>query len=98
MGRRPLTLFLLAAALSGCADMGGISDAPLPLAATPAGALATPAEDYDAGALLHARGDDAGARAHWMRCVETSAPDSRERLNCMVALESLAAPSGASAR
>jgi hypothetical protein len=94
MKRRLAVLLVLAFALSGCASLGGFAadDFPLDDKPTPAAEAPTPAEDYSAGQALHARGDDAGARARWTRCVEESPASAPEHLDCLVAIESLVPP------
>jgi len=90
MDRRILAVAVLSALLSGCASLGAPPDVLMPPAPTPAAEAPTPSQDYDAGALLHTRGDDEGARRHWMRCIDDSSAASPERLDCLVALERLA--------
>ena len=51
---------------------------------------ATPARDYEAGALNVVRGDYAAARRDFDRCLATSSPASAARLDCLVAREQLA--------
>ena len=104
MNRRIFLLLALAAAVSGCAGLKsaladpsfdasseGLSDAPADRW-IPAPKV-TADQAYDAGVLDLVRGDDVAARREWNRCVAISTPDSAARLDCMVALEKLAAAS-----
>jgi|GEM_PF-2436755 len=93
MVRRWAFVVLITAGLSGCAAMAQ-DDFAMDATPTPVAEAPTPAADYSAGLDLHARGDDAGAREHWMRCVEESPAAAPEHLDCLVALEKLAPPAG----
>jgi hypothetical protein len=94
MPRRGLfPLLILACAVSGCASLQAeLADAPSDDAPAPV-ARTTPQAAYDAGVLDMVRGDDAGARSEWNRCLAISSADSPSRLDCLVALEKLASPS-----
>jgi hypothetical protein len=94
MLRRSIFLLVVVAVFSGCAEFAQ-DDFPLDASPTPAAEAPTPAQDYTAGLTLHERGDDAGARQRWMRCVEESPASAPEHLDCLVAIERLApSPSG----
>lgn len=89
MLRRAVLLFVLASAFSGCAEFAQ-DDFALDASPTPVAEAPTPAQDYSAGLSMHERGDDAGARQRWMRCVEESPASAPEHLDCLVAIERLA--------
>ena len=87
--RAPLLLLLLAPA--GCASLknafvDGPNDPPVAVPKT------TPEQAYNAGVIYLERGDYDAARREWDRCLAMSAPDSASRVDCMVALEKMAAP------
>ena len=98
MKARGFFLFPMVALLGACASLGGWNSDEMPadVAPTPAAEAPTSAQDYSAGLELHSRGDDAGARRRWMRCVEESPASAPEHLDCLVAIERLAAPPPAS--
>jgi hypothetical protein len=88
---RVLPLPALAVLFSGCASMtSAFTDSPSEAAvAIP---KSTPEQAYNAGVIFLERGDGDAARREWDRCVAMSPPDSSSRVDCMVALEKLAAP------
>jgi hypothetical protein len=95
MARRLTVLLALGVlGLCGCAEFAQ-DDFPMDDSAAPVAEAPTPAQDYSAGLDLHARGDDAGARQRWTRCVEESPASAPEHLDCLVAIEKLAPPAGA---
>lgn len=77
MDRRGLLLFLSLSVLTGCASL----PAPVP--------KMTPSQSYEAGMLNMTRGDYAAARRDWNRCLAMTNPESRERGDCLAALEQL---------
>jgi len=89
--RRGLAFLLFSCAVSGCASLRELAAdaAPERPVAVP---RATPAQAYQAGVDALIRGDHDGARHAWDRCLAMSAPDSAERLDCLVARERLAYP------
>ena len=91
MRPRSLLLLVLAGAVSGCASLrASFVDAPSEAAVVVP--KLTPDQAYNAGVILLARGDYDAARRELDRCVAMSSPDSPSRLDCVVALERMAAP------
>ena len=83
--------FAFACAVSGCASVtSAFTDSPSEAAVVIP--KSTPEQSYNAGVLLLERGDYDAARRAWDRCVAMSPPDSASRVDCMVALEKMAAP------
>lgn len=91
MFRRVPFLFIAVLAASGCASLkNAFTDGPSePPVAVP---KTTPEQAYNAGVIFLERGDYDAARREWDRCLAMSSPDSSSRVDCMVALEKLAAP------
>jgi hypothetical protein len=91
MRSRLLPLLVLSCAVTGCASMKDAftdspSEAPVVIPKS------TPEQAYNAGIIFLERGDYDAARREWDRCVAMSPPDAPSRVDCMVALEKLAAP------
>ena len=86
-----LSLLALACAVSGCASVkSAFTDSPSEAAVVIP--KSTPEQAYNAGVIFVERGDYDAARREWDRCVAMSSPDSPSRVDCMVALEKMAAP------
>ena len=91
MPLRFLALLALTFAVAGCAAVqGAFTDSPAEAAVVVP--KSTPEQSYNAGVLFLERGDYDAARREWDRCVAMSPPDSPSRVDCLVALEKMAAP------